>query len=257
MRREDGRLLHTWRGGKAKLDAYLDDYASLANALVTLYEATGDERWIDEAVRLVDVMLDKFADPAGGGFFYTADDHEQLIARTKELTDSSVPSGNALAATALLAAGQADGTRATISTRPRRRSPRLCRSCEQAPMAAGQMLLALDRLPRARVTNWSWWAARPTPTCESASAAIARPFLPRRVVAARLADANARAHRSPHLDELFAGKSRPTASRCSTSARTSLARQPAVGLCDGHDRSQLVRLPLAAARWLRAFVAAG
>ena len=51
-------------------------------------------------------MLEKFADPAGGGFFYTADDHEQLIARTKELTDSSTPSGNALAATALLRLGK-------------------------------------------------------------------------------------------------------------------------------------------------------
>ena len=145
----DGRLLHTWRGGKAKLDAYLDDYASLANALVTLYEATGDERWIDEAVRLADVMLEKFADPAGGGFFYTASDHEQLLTRTKELTDSSVPSGNALAATALLRLGKLlgrsdylDAAEATLAAAV----PIL----ERAPMAAGQMLLALDRLSRAQ-----------------------------------------------------------------------------------------------------------
>src|SRR5262249_44089515 len=96
MRSEDDRLYHTWRNGVAKLDAYLDDYAALANSFVSLYEATGNESWISEAIALVDVVLDKFADPAGGGFFYTASDHEELLTRTKELTDSSVPSGNAL-----------------------------------------------------------------------------------------------------------------------------------------------------------------
>ena len=68
----------------------------------------------------MDIVLDKFADPAGGGFFYTATDHEQLITRTKELTDSSMPSGNALAATALLRLGALAG-RATTWTRPKRR----------------------------------------------------------------------------------------------------------------------------------------
>ena len=53
LRRDDGRLLHSWRNGHAKLDAYLDDYAALANSLVTLYEANFKEQWIDEAVRRV------------------------------------------------------------------------------------------------------------------------------------------------------------------------------------------------------------
>ena len=89
MLRDDGRLLHTWRHGKAKLDAYLDDYAALANGLISLYEATFDSHRLDEAARLADVMLDHFADAAGGGFFYTADDHEQLIARTKDVTEAA------------------------------------------------------------------------------------------------------------------------------------------------------------------------
>ncbi len=114
MRRPDGRLLHTWRAGQAKFDAYLDDYASLANALVSLYEATFDERYIDEAVRLVETMLTHFADATGGGFFYTADDHEQLIARHKDLQDSSVPSGNALAATVLVRLGKLTGRNAYL-----------------------------------------------------------------------------------------------------------------------------------------------
>ena len=81
MSRNDGRLLHTWRHGQAKLDAYLDDYAYFVNALVTLYEATFNERWIDEAVRLADILIKHFADQQRGGFFFTADDHEALIAQ--------------------------------------------------------------------------------------------------------------------------------------------------------------------------------
>ncbi|HRX79949.1 MAG TPA: thioredoxin domain-containing protein, partial [Pirellulaceae bacterium] len=101
MRRDDGRLLHSWRNGEAKLDAYLDDYSYLINALVSLYEASFDERWIDEAVKFADLVITHFSDTASGGFFFTADDHEQLIARNKDIHDSSVPSGNAMTATAL------------------------------------------------------------------------------------------------------------------------------------------------------------
>src|SRR5690606_26349390 len=70
--RPDGRLLHTWRHGKAKLDAYLDDYACLANGLVSLYEATFDAAHLEEAARLMEIVLSHFADEKAGGFFYTA-----------------------------------------------------------------------------------------------------------------------------------------------------------------------------------------
>ena len=105
-----GRLLHCWRHGQAKLDAYLDDYAYLANALVTLYETDFDERWIDEAAELCDIMLAHFRDPEEGGFYFTADDHEALVARTKEWFDASVPSSNAMAATALSRLGKLTGS---------------------------------------------------------------------------------------------------------------------------------------------------
>ena len=109
MSRPDGRLLHSWRGGQAKLDAYLDDYAFLIQALVRLYETQFDPRWIAQAVRLADLVLRHFADPQAAGFYYTADDHEQLIARNKDIFESSVPSGNAMAATALLRLGKLCG----------------------------------------------------------------------------------------------------------------------------------------------------
>ena len=79
LRRGDGRLLHCWCRGEAKLDAYLDDYAYLIQALVTLYEADFDARWIEAAVPLAEMVLRHFHDERQGGFFFTADDHERLI----------------------------------------------------------------------------------------------------------------------------------------------------------------------------------
>ena len=102
MRGEAGRLLHTFKDGKAKLNAYLDDYANLIDGLTRLYETTGEPRWIDAALDLSRVMIDEFADVEQGGFYYTGKSHEALIARTKDLFDNATPSGNAMAATALL-----------------------------------------------------------------------------------------------------------------------------------------------------------
>ena len=85
---------------QTRFDGYLDDYACLADEIVTLYEADFDERWITEAVALADVILARFADRARGGFFFTADDHETLVARPAEIQDSSTPSATAMAVTA-------------------------------------------------------------------------------------------------------------------------------------------------------------
>ncbi|HTU26366.1 MAG TPA: thioredoxin domain-containing protein, partial [Pirellulales bacterium] len=89
MRQSDGRLLHSWRAGQAKLAAYLDDYAGLAAALAALYQGSFDERYIDAACDLADAMLARFRDAKDGGFFYTADDHPPLIARTHDLYDNA------------------------------------------------------------------------------------------------------------------------------------------------------------------------
>jgi uncharacterized protein YyaL (SSP411 family) len=79
----------------------LEDYADLADGLLALYEATFDERWFTTARALVDRVLARFVDPAGG-FFDTADDHERLITRPKDVQDNAVPSGNAMAVRVLL-----------------------------------------------------------------------------------------------------------------------------------------------------------
>ncbi len=229
MRRDNGRLLHTARGGVAKLDAYLDDYTSLANGLVSLYEANFNERWIEEAVRLMKVVLEKFADTAGGGFFYTAADHEQLITRTKELTDSSTPSGNALAANALLRLGRLLGRSDYLDAAEKTLMAGLS-VMERAPMAAGQMLVALDRYlgPSHELALVGDMARDDTKT---AIASMGRRYLPRTVKAARdSTSTDASATRSSRLDELFAGKEsadgRPVLYVCQNFA----CQAPAVGL---------------------------
>ncbi|MDB4749642.1 thioredoxin domain-containing protein [Rubripirellula sp.] len=102
MTRDDGRLLHAFRGGKAHLDAYVDDYAFTIEAFIALFEATGRDRWIGRAMKLADCMIKHFEDRDAGGFFYTADDAEALIARNKDWHDGSLVSGNASAASGLL-----------------------------------------------------------------------------------------------------------------------------------------------------------
>ena len=101
MRTVDGRLLRTWKDGRAKLNAYLEDYAAVIEGLLELYQTTFDERWFGAARELADTLIGHFEDPSGG-FFDTSDDHETLVTRPKDVQDNAVPSGNALTATVLL-----------------------------------------------------------------------------------------------------------------------------------------------------------
>jgi uncharacterized protein YyaL (SSP411 family) len=104
LRDHSGRLLRSYKDGQARFDAYLEDYAYLAEGLLALYQATFEPRWLEEARRLADALLDRFWDQEGGGFFDTARDHadKALIIRPKSLTDNATPSGNAVAALVLL-----------------------------------------------------------------------------------------------------------------------------------------------------------
>jgi len=130
-------------GTEPKLNAYLEDYAFLLNALVSLCEADHSPRWIESALDLARVMIDQFWDSKDGGFFFTGRDHERLISRTKDSQDSSIPSGNSMAATALLRLFRLTGR------------PELREKAEttlklgqglmaELPSAAGQLLIALD-----------------------------------------------------------------------------------------------------------------
>lgn len=102
-RTEGGRLWRTWKpGSQAKYNAYLDDYAFLAEGLLSLYQNNFDERWFLWAQELADLLLAHFRDSENGGFFDTSDDHEVLIHRPKDLQDNAIPSGNAAAVGVLL-----------------------------------------------------------------------------------------------------------------------------------------------------------
>jgi uncharacterized protein YyaL (SSP411 family) len=144
MRGPDGRLFRTYgSGAQAKLNAYLEDYSYLIDALVSLYEATFEPRWIEAALDLARVMVEQFWDAEQGGFFYTGRDHEALIARSKDPQDSSVPSGNAMAVTALLRLAKLTGRPELLQKAEA--TFRLFRGVMAgAPMAAGQILIALD-----------------------------------------------------------------------------------------------------------------
>jgi uncharacterized protein len=109
MRDADGRLLRSYNRGRARLRAVLEDHAFLLDALLTLYEATFDPRWFGEARALADTLLERFEDRENGGFFSTADDHEQLITRRKDIDDNPIPAGQSAACLALLRLGALTG----------------------------------------------------------------------------------------------------------------------------------------------------
>jgi len=97
----EGRLLATAKDGRAHLAAYLDDYAFLLTALIELLQEQFSVADLEFAEALAGVLLDRFEDKEGGGFFFTADDHERLLHRPKPGHDSAMPSGNGVAAFAL------------------------------------------------------------------------------------------------------------------------------------------------------------
>ena len=199
--RPDGRLLHSWRLGQAKFDAYLDDYAYLLNALISMYEATFDETYVDHAVRLANVLLERFEDRERGGFYFTADDHEQLIARNKDLHDSSVPSGNSVAATALLRLGKLIGSERFMQSAERTldlATPIM----QQSPAAAGQFMIALDFYfgPTPEIVMLG---DRNDPAVVDALKNLRKRFLPNYVLALRPPDGHGV---SGHLDAMFEGR---------------------------------------------------
>jgi uncharacterized protein len=101
----EGRLLAAYMDGRAHLNAYLDDYVYLADALLELQQVRFRADELAFAQQLIEVVLQHFADDAAGGFYFTSDDHESLIHRTKALGDDATPAGNGIAARVLLRLG--------------------------------------------------------------------------------------------------------------------------------------------------------
>ncbi|MXZ62455.1 MAG: thioredoxin domain-containing protein [Chloroflexi bacterium] len=94
----DGRLLHTWKDGRARIDGMIEDYTYYGLGLIELYRATGDLTHLHWAAELIEVVVERFRDPEGGGVYEAASDAERLILRQKPLFDAASPSGNGAAA---------------------------------------------------------------------------------------------------------------------------------------------------------------
>ena len=135
--RRDGRLLRTYRDGTARLNAYAEDYAFLADGLLDLHEATGEERWLVEAASLASELIEHYWDDDGGGFFFTSADHERLLIRSKDAVDKAIPSGNGQAARVLVRLAALTG------------DPRYVRRAQETIRAFAGVV---DRFPRATQT---------------------------------------------------------------------------------------------------------
>ncbi|GAB5403385.1 MAG: thioredoxin domain-containing protein [Aureliella sp.] len=147
MLQENGTLWHAWRGGKAHVSGYLDDYAYLIDALCELFQVDPTAEHLQLACSLADVVLKHFVDPRGG-FYFTPDNAESLIARSKDLSDSSVPSANAMAASGFLTLSRLTG-RATYYDASESALLAASGVMSQSPQAAGQSLRALRRFKSA------------------------------------------------------------------------------------------------------------
>lgn len=96
LTKQDGALLHRFRDGQSGLQAHIDDYAFLINASIELYETTFKLKYLERALQLNDILFNNFLDGKNGGFFFTSEDGEELIARQKEIYDGAIPSGNSI-----------------------------------------------------------------------------------------------------------------------------------------------------------------
>ena len=139
----NNRVLRTYKDGTAKLNGYLEDYSYLIEGLLAVYEATFDLKYFDSARGLADTMIEQFWDEADGGFFFTSSDHEELITRTKDYFDNATPSGNSVAAVALLKLGLLNE-----ESNYQRCAATILRTMRQVmakyPSAFGYLLSALD-----------------------------------------------------------------------------------------------------------------
>jgi uncharacterized protein YyaL (SSP411 family) len=146
-------------------------------------------------------MLKDFGDDEGGGFFFTAHDHEQLITRQKDLQDGSVPSGNGMAATVLVRLGKLSGRNDYLeaAAKTMRASGQLL---SKSPISATQMLLAYD-LYLGPTYELALMGTGQNGERQQVLAHLGQKFLPNRVLAAR---SNGSEPRSPQLEPLFAGK---------------------------------------------------
>jgi uncharacterized protein YyaL (SSP411 family) len=182
----DGRLLATHKDGKSHLNAYLDDHVFLMDALLELLQARWRGRDLDWVRALAELTLEHFEDESHGGFYFTGDDHEKLVYRPKPVADDAIPSGNGVAALALLRLGHLLGDLHYLHAAERTLEA-LDTGVRQQPSAHGALLIALEELlapPQTIVLRGESAATSPW------LAAARRDYRPHRIVIAIPVDAD-------------------------------------------------------------------
>jgi len=143
LRKPEGRLLHRYRDGDAALSAHIDDYAFLIWGLLELYETLHDVHYLQAASNLNSEAVKHFWDEKNGGFYFTAQDSENLLIRQKEIYDGAVPSGNSVAMLNLLRLGRMIGD-ATLEQKAAQIGRVFAKSVQQAPSGYTQLMTAVD-----------------------------------------------------------------------------------------------------------------
>ncbi len=216
MTDDNGRLLRTSREGKAHTLAYLDDYAFMIEAVLFLYETTFDAKWLDHAERLNEQLMRHYLDAAEGGFFYTADDAEEILIRAKGGDDNAIPSGSSVQLMNLQRLAVLLG-RKELAVEAERMIRTFSGKLTRSPFSSERMLSALDFYHRRPKEIAFVCKAGDTAGADALVAAAWRTYVPNAVFARLVEgakDAEAIARRVP----LLAGKKtldgKPTAYVC-------------------------------------------
>jgi hypothetical protein len=184
-REKEKRLYRSYMDGQVRHNGYLDDYAFFTAALLDLYEATFDIKWLHQAITLDTALEEHFEDPSAGGFFMTADDHETLLTREKPAYDGAEPSGNSVALLNLMRLHEF-----TTDDRYRQRADKAMKAfsgtLQSMPAALTEMLIALafhlDKAKEIIIVTPEGENHSANPATDSMLARLRRTFLPNRII---------------------------------------------------------------------------
>jgi len=214
LRDKRGRLLHRYREGEAAVSGMLDDYAFLIWGLLELYEATFDAEALKTALELADNTIDHFHDEKDGGFFFTADDGEEILFRHKDSYDGAIPSGNSVIMLDLLRLSRITG-RSDLEQKAIGVSRAFARNIGQIPSAYSQLMVALEFLagPQFEIVIAGKPGAKDT---QEMLDAVRQTFLPNRVLLLRPQGAGSGAITAiaPYAKDMKAEGGRATAYVC-------------------------------------------
>jgi hypothetical protein len=143
MLASSGQLLHRYRDGEAALPAHVDDYAFLIHGMLELYETTFEVDYLKRALELNEYLIGHFWDDKNGGFYFTADDSDDLLVRQKEIYDGAIPSGNSIAMLNLIRLGRITAN-AGLEEKAAKIGRAFFENIRQSPSAYTQLMIALD-----------------------------------------------------------------------------------------------------------------